>query len=169
VPDPIAERALTALRGQIAYESDAARKAEWLAAERTVLKLLEDERRFTRELKESRERLEELGRGLRLFARLTIVLGPLVSIAFLVPVIAGALTGETFLIGRISSTASIEAQPGLFWLNMGVSLAMSVATMRAAFGAARLLRSSPASTAIAGKEANEPTHGARAEPEVRRL
>ena len=157
-PDPIAERALTALRGQIAHEIDAARKAEWLAAERTVLKLLEDERRITRELKESRERMEELGRTARVIAWLSMVLCPLVSIIFLVPVIAGALTGETFLIGRFGGTASLEAQPVLFWLNMGFCLAMIAATIRAAFGAARLRRSLASRTSAlgGGKESNEP-------------
>jgi hypothetical protein len=142
--DAVAEKAIAELRARIERETDPARKAEWIAAEALVHKLKEKEARFAHELQEAKKRIDQYNRGFKFLAWLYIVLCPLFSIGFLLPVIAGALTQVTISLGGRAARiriVSLEAEPVLFWFIMVASLTISVLMALQAIRSVQLPRS----------------------------
>jgi hypothetical protein len=150
VCDPATEKYLAELRARIAGETNPGLKAEWVR----LLKLHTDAARLKQELNASLDRLDDLGRAMRVVTWFAAISFSVISLGFLVPVIAGALTRETFSIGRDAARVSLDAQPELFWFNMGASLLVSAVMALGAFRAARALRAGIGRT---GAENSTPT------------
>lgn len=141
--DPVAEKALAALRLRIERETDPAQKAEWVAAEATVRTLQEKEARFAQELRDAQGRIDQHNRGVKSLAWMAAIVSAVTSLGFLFGVILGALTQETIAFGRYSRSrvVSLEGEPALFWFTMAASLTLCILMARLTVGCVRFLRS----------------------------
>jgi hypothetical protein len=143
-PDPVAEKALAALRLRMERESDGARKAQWVAAAATIRTLQEKEARFAQEMQEAKRRIDQHSRGLKALAWISAVVSSVLSLGFLLAVILGTLTLETIWFGGRHSPSrlvNLEAEPMLFWFSMAASLTLGFLMARVAIGSVRFLRS----------------------------
>jgi hypothetical protein len=135
--DPVTEKAIAELRTRIERETDPVLKEGWAA----LLKLRHDRARLKQELEASHNRLQDLGSAVRVVAAIGVVCFSVLSVGFLLPVVAGALSRETLSLGPGAGSIKLDTEPGLFWFNMGASLVISALMALGAFRAARLLRS----------------------------
>lgn len=140
--DPVAEKALVPLRLLIERETDPAQRAELVAAEAAMRTLREEKARYEQELQGSESRIDQWGRALKFLTGMAAVLSAVVSLFFLFAFTLGALTEETVLLGRHSSSlaVSLEREPALFWFTMAASLTIAIVMARIAIGCVRALR-----------------------------
>jgi hypothetical protein len=124
----------------IGEEADPTVRGQMLAALEEGRRLKEQAARLIKEREDSMAVLErDVIHGVRLMNWLFAITFPILSLGFSIPFMVGALTHQTFWFG--SAMASLEMQPGLFWVMMVSSALLAGCFGFGAVQAIRALRS----------------------------
>lgn len=117
-------------------------KAVTQMADPALLATVEEGLRLKKEMENSLVAFErDVTRGIRLMNWLFAITFPILSLGFSIPFVVGALTQQTLSFGGTAAMVSLEMQPGLFWMNMVLSVFFAGLFGFGAIQAIRTLRS----------------------------